>query len=90
MGGIMYQDNAAVSAPHGLDGAMPYSRSLPFRAYGYQKRFIDDYLTTRLYDLTDDNRAVVAEGIEQYEGGEVVLPGELVVFLDELFRANRF
>lgn len=80
----------AVSVPAGADGAIPYECALPFRAFGYQKRFIDDYLKMRLYDLTDDNRAVVAQGIEQYEGGEMVLPGELVAFLDELFRVNRF
>lgn len=84
----MFQVNAAGSAQSGFDGAMPYASPLPFRACGYQKRFIDDYLRMRLYDQTDDNRAIVAEGIEKYEGGDVVLPGELVAFLDELFRAN--
>lgn len=86
----MYQNNGSVSEIAGMDGAIPYESPLPFRAVGYQKRFIDDYLKMRLYDLTDDNRAVVAEGIERYEGGEMVLPGELVAFLDELFRVNRF
>ena len=86
----MYQGDLAVPVPAGPDGAIPYESPLPFRAFGYQKRFIDDYLKMRLYDLTDENRAVVAQGIEQYEGGELVLPGELVAFLDELFRVNRF
>jgi hypothetical protein len=90
LGGNMQQIHTAGSAQAGGEGAIAFANPLPFRAYGYQKVFIDEYLRMRIYDLTDDNRAIVAEGIDKYEGGEVVMPGELVTFLDNLFRVNRF
>lgn len=84
----MGADNSAVSAEQQSDGAPHSADPLPLTDYGYLKKFIDDYLRMRLYDLTDENREIVAQAIGRYDGGEIVLPNELVTFLDEQFRIN--
>jgi len=85
----MHQLEARDSTQSRSDGGKPQGSRDPLGAAGYQRKFIDEYLRTRLHDLTDDNRAMLAGAIEKYEGGEVVMPGELVAFLDNLLRHRR-
>ncbi|MBL8384062.1 MAG: hypothetical protein JNM90_13345 [Burkholderiales bacterium] len=69
--------------------------SLPAEAGGfesvtetYRRRFIDDYLRARQYELNDVNRATVSQGIELYAEEAAVLPGELAQFLDNLYHLD--
>ena len=62
--------------------------AMPAVMQDYQRKFVDEYLRQRLYDLTDTNRAIVAQGIELYAGGELVMPDALTVFLDNLYRIH--
>ncbi len=68
------------------DGVMKSASQIGFVAPSYLRKFIDDYLALRHYELTDANRKVVALGIERYGSGNLVLPSELMVFLDNLYR----
>jgi hypothetical protein len=82
------KENSAIPAEQQPDSAARSANPLRALEYGYQQRFIDEYLKMRVYDLTDDNREIVEEGIARYDGGVIVTPNELVAFLDELFRIN--
>lgn len=85
----MHQLEAIDSRQGGSEGGEPRDSHIPFGASGYPRKFIDEYLRTRRHDLTDDNRAMLACAIEKYEGGAVVMPGELIAFLDNLLRHGR-
>ena len=37
------------------------------------------------YEITSENRAVIAEGIDSYADGDTVLPRDQVIFLDNLY-----
>lgn len=54
----------------------------------YRRRFIDQYLHSREYDINEVNRATVSQGIELYADGGPVLPGDLALFLDNLYRLD--
>jgi hypothetical protein len=41
-----------------------------------------------MYDLTDENREIIAQGIAQYEDSSLVLPNALINFLDDLYRVH--
>ena len=84
------KDNPAIPAEQQRDGAACSANPLRPLEYGYQRKFVDEYLKMRVYDLTDDNREIVEEGIARYDGGVIVMPNELVAYLDELFRINDF
>ncbi|HEV7270726.1 hypothetical protein [Pseudoxanthomonas sp.] len=47
------------------------------------KHFIDQYLKTRGYDMTDANRRTVGQKMEQYPGRAPVLRKDLEAFLDK-------
>jgi hypothetical protein len=70
------------------DGVIGSSNHYGYAVPGYREKFIDDYLRLRLYELTDENRAIVAQGIEKYGGGNLVWPNELMHFLDDLYRQD--
>ena len=69
--------------PH--EGFLPDAAPVEIEVDGFRRRFIDDYLALRSYELTAENRAIVAEGIDSYVDGEMVLPRDLVIFLDNLY-----
>jgi hypothetical protein len=70
------------------DGGKVSAGPSELAASSYQQKFVDDYLRMRWYDLTDENREIVAKGIAKYEGGNFVLPNELINFLDDLYRLH--
>ena len=73
--------------PHALppDTRLSNRSQINIATSDYRQRFIDDYLNLRMYDLTDSNRAIVAEGIQTYAGGDLAFPRDLIIFLDNLY-----
>lgn len=69
--------------PH--EGFLPDAAPIHIEIDDFRRRFIDDYLTLRSYEPTAENRAIVAEGIDSYVDGAMVLPRDLVIFLDNLY-----
>lgn len=62
----------------------PIDRVFVSRTETYEvKYFIDDYLKTRSYALSDENRKIVGDKMMKYTGKAPILRTDLDAFLDK-------